>query len=59
VEVDLLKVRLFVRDRRRTELTAAGARLLADARPLLASAEALRRRVTRDYSRFTVGICPA
>lgn len=44
---DELKAQLFMRDKRSTELTAAGTQLLADARPLLASAAALRRRVTR------------
>jgi DNA-binding transcriptional LysR family regulator len=44
---DELGVQLFVRDRRTTELTPAGRQLLADAGPLLASADALRRRVTR------------
>jgi len=44
---DELHVQLFVRDRRSTELTAAGRQLLEDARPLLASADALRRRVAR------------
>lgn len=43
-------MQLFVRDRRRTELTAAGEALHADAAPLLASAEALRRRVERAAS---------
>jgi DNA-binding transcriptional LysR family regulator len=33
---DELKVQLFVRDKRATELSAAGTHLLADARPLLA-----------------------
>ena len=42
-----LKAQLFVRDKRATELTPAGRQLLADARPLLASADALRRRVGR------------
>jgi DNA-binding transcriptional LysR family regulator len=54
-----LKVQLFVRDRRSTELTAAGRQLLADARPLLDSAAAARRRVAlagRDA--FTVGFMP-
>lgn len=51
-------MRLLVRDRRRTELTPAGEQLLADTRPLLASAEALRRRVTRGHSRFTVAFMP-
>src|SRR6201990_5671 len=37
-----LRAQLFVRDQRRTELTAAGAQLLADAVPLLAEAAALR-----------------
>lgn len=58
---DELKVVLFARDRRRTELTAAGEQLLADARPLLASAEALRRRVgraARGSRSFTVGFMP-
>jgi DNA-binding transcriptional LysR family regulator len=56
-----LHVRLFERDRRSTELTAAGRQLLDDARPLLASAEALRRRVVlagRGTSTFTVGFMP-
>jgi DNA-binding transcriptional LysR family regulator len=44
---DDLKVQLFVRTKRSTELTAAGHQLLEDARPLLAAAEATRRRVTR------------
>ena len=58
---DELRVRLFVRDRRSTELTSAGRQLLDDARPLLASAEALRRRVVRagrGTSTFTVGFMP-
>lgn len=57
---DELKVQLFVRDRRATELTAAGRQLLTDARPLLASAEALRRRVVRTAkgATFTVGFVP-
>jgi DNA-binding transcriptional LysR family regulator len=52
---------LFVRDRRRTELTAAGAQLLADTVPLLAEADALRRRVGlagRGGHRFAVGFMP-
>ncbi len=56
-----LKVQLFVRDRRRTELTAAGEQLLADARPLLAGADALRLRVgraARGRHSFTVGFMP-
>jgi DNA-binding transcriptional LysR family regulator len=56
-----LKAQLFVRDRRGTELTAAGRQLLADARPLLAQADALRRRVgraARGATTFTVGFMP-
>ncbi|MET1075819.1 MAG: LysR substrate-binding domain-containing protein [Umezawaea sp.] len=56
-----LKARLFLRDKRGTELTPAGAQLLADARPLLAGAGALRRRVgraARGADRFTVGFMP-
>ncbi|WP_216895852.1 LysR family transcriptional regulator [Nocardia alni] len=58
---DELGVRLFARDRRSTELTPAGEQLLADARPLLSSAEALRRRVIRAAAgsdTFTVGFMP-
>jgi DNA-binding transcriptional LysR family regulator len=58
---DELKVQLFVRDRRATELTPAGEQLLADARPLLANATALSRRVrqaARDTTTFTVGFMP-
>ena len=44
---DELKAQLFVRDKRATELTPAGRQLLADAGPLLANADALRRRVAR------------
>jgi DNA-binding transcriptional LysR family regulator len=57
---DELKAPLFVRDRRTTELTPAGEQLLVDARPLLASAEALRRRVVRAAkgATFTVGFMP-
>ena len=56
-----LGVQLFVRDRRRTELTAAGEALFADAGPLLAGAEALRRRVgraARGTGAFTVAFMP-
>jgi DNA-binding transcriptional LysR family regulator len=56
-----LKVQLFVRDKRATELTAAGQQLLADAGPLLASAAALRRRVARAArgpGSFTIGFMP-
>lgn len=56
-----LGVRLFVRDRRRTELTPAGEALFADAAPVLAGAEALRRRVgraARGTDSFTVAFMP-
>ena len=52
---------LFRRDRRSTELTDAGRQLLADAVPLLADADALRRRVARSArgpDRFVVGFMP-
>ena len=49
---DELNSQLFVRDRRHTELTAAGQQLLEDARPLLANADALRRRVGRAAARL-------
>jgi DNA-binding transcriptional LysR family regulator len=58
---DELKVQLFVRDRRATELTPAGRQLLADARPLLANADALRHRVARAArgpGTFTIGFMP-
>jgi DNA-binding transcriptional LysR family regulator len=58
---DDLKALLFVRDKRATELTPAGAQLLAEARPLLANAAALRRRVTRvarGHATFVVGFMP-
>lgn len=58
---DELKVQLFVRDTRRTELTRAGEQLLADARPLLAGAQALERRVRRaerHQEAFVVGFMP-
>jgi DNA-binding transcriptional LysR family regulator len=58
---DELSSQLFVRDRRRTELTAAGRQLLEDARPLLANADALWRRVgraTRGSDSFAVGFMP-
>jgi DNA-binding transcriptional LysR family regulator len=42
-----LGVQLFDRDQRSTALTAAGRQLLDDARPLLAAADATRRRVQR------------
>jgi DNA-binding transcriptional LysR family regulator len=55
-----LRVKLFVRDQRGTELTLAGRQLLADAGPLLASAEAVRRRAVRAarQAAFTVGFMP-
>ncbi|WP_131737828.1 LysR family transcriptional regulator [Actinomadura roseirufa] len=58
---DELKVTLFDRDRRSTSLTPAGRQLLADARPLLAGADALTRRVrraARGPRTFTVGFMP-
>ncbi|QRP49885.1 LysR family transcriptional regulator [Amycolatopsis sp. FDAARGOS 1241] len=56
-----LHAQLFVRDRRSTELTAAGRQLLEDSRTILAAAEALRRRVAlaaRGTSTFTIGFMP-
>jgi DNA-binding transcriptional LysR family regulator len=56
-----LKVQLFVRDKRATELTAAGHQLLSDARPLLAAADGARRRAVlaaRGQGVFTVGFMP-
>jgi DNA-binding transcriptional LysR family regulator len=58
---DELKAQLFARDKRATELTPAGRQLLADARPLLANADALRRRVARaarSPGTFTIGFMP-
>jgi DNA-binding transcriptional LysR family regulator len=58
---DELKAQLFVRDKRTTELTPAGRQLLTDAGPLLAGAEALRRRVARaarGEGAFTIGFMP-
>ncbi|MCE7001932.1 LysR substrate-binding domain-containing protein [Kibdelosporangium philippinense] len=58
---DELHVRLFVRDKRSTELTAAGRQLLDDGKPLLAAAEALKRRVAqaaRGTTTFSVGFMP-
>ncbi len=58
---DELGPQLFARDRRHTELTAAGQQLLEEARPLLANAEAVRRRVgrmARGSGTFTVGFMP-
>ncbi len=56
-----LGAKLFVRTKRSTELTPAGRQLLDDARPLLASADAVRRRVAqaaRGPKTFTVGFMP-
>jgi DNA-binding transcriptional LysR family regulator len=56
-----LHVTLFRRDKRSTELTGAGRQLLSDAVPLLARADALRRRVARAArgpDRFVVGFMP-
>ncbi|MEU0464484.1 LysR substrate-binding domain-containing protein [Amycolatopsis sp. NPDC006131] len=58
---DELKTPLFVRDRRSTVLTAAGEQLLADARGLLATAEAVHRRVSAAAEAkpvLTVGFMP-
>jgi DNA-binding transcriptional LysR family regulator len=58
---DELSSQLFVRDRRHTELTGAGRQLLEDARPLLANADALRRRIGRTAhgsDSFAVGFMP-
>ncbi|MEU4197558.1 LysR substrate-binding domain-containing protein [Kribbella sp. NPDC026611] len=58
---DELRAQLFVRTKRATELTPAGRQLLDDARPLLAAAEAARRRVAqaaRGAKTFTVGFMP-
>ncbi|MFI7604452.1 LysR family transcriptional regulator [Micromonospora sp. NPDC049366] len=56
-----LRAELFVRDRRSTALTGAGRQLLADAYPLLDSAEALRRRVgqaAQGRATFTIAFMP-
>lgn len=56
-----LGVTLFRRDRQGTALTDAGAQLLDDARPILASAAAVQRRVRvvwRGERRFTIGFMP-
>ncbi|MFE4368631.1 LysR family transcriptional regulator [Streptomyces sp. NPDC056835] len=56
-----LKVQLLVRDKRATELTPAGRQLLADAVPLLAAAEATRRRLARaarGTETFAIGFMP-
>ncbi|MEU0924848.1 LysR family transcriptional regulator [Streptomyces malaysiensis] len=56
-----LGTELFDRDRRGTLLTPAGKQLLEDALPLLASAQALTRRVktaARDTPELTIGFMP-
>jgi DNA-binding transcriptional LysR family regulator len=56
-----LRVELFARSSKGTELTAAGRQLLDDARPLLASSAGLERRVrlaARGGARFTVAFMP-
>jgi DNA-binding transcriptional LysR family regulator len=56
-----LGTRLLERDRRGTELTAAGRQLLEDAVPLLAAATALERRTRlagRRTAQFAVGFMP-
>jgi DNA-binding transcriptional LysR family regulator len=56
-----LGAELFTRDRRGTALTAAGEQLLRDAKPLLANADALLRRVratSEGVTRFTIGFMP-
>jgi DNA-binding transcriptional LysR family regulator len=58
---DELRVRLFDRDRRSTELTAAGRQLLQDAPGVLAAAEGLTRRVRQAAGRtetFTIAFMP-
>ncbi|HJY01836.1 MAG TPA: LysR family transcriptional regulator, partial [Streptosporangiaceae bacterium] len=52
---------LFVRDRNGAQLTPAGTQLALEAEPLLAAAEALRRRVAqaaRKAGQFTVAFMP-
>ncbi len=56
-----LGVDVFMRDRRSTVLTPAGEQLVHDAGPLLASADALLRRVRaagESATRFTIGFMP-
>ena len=56
-----LDVELLLRDRRHTVLTPAGEELVHEATSLLASAEALRRRVraaAEGVTRFTIGFMP-
>jgi DNA-binding transcriptional LysR family regulator len=58
---DDLKVRLFDRDKRRVELTAAGESLRVDAGALIAAADAARRRAVRAAraaGTFTIGFMP-
>ena len=56
-----LHTQLFHRDRRGTELTPAGEQLLVDAKPLLANADAVLRRVRAagaGITRLTIGFMP-
>ena len=56
-----LKVKLFVRGNRGTELTAAGRALMEEARHLLPAADGARRRVldaNTGHRTFTVGFAP-
>ncbi|MGC4942703.1 LysR family transcriptional regulator [Kribbella sp. DT2] len=58
---DELKVQLFVRSKRSTELNSAGCQLLEDARAVLASAEAMRRRTVEaahPQRTFTIAFLP-
>src|SRR4051794_1546439 len=58
---DELRAQLFERTKRATELTPAGRQLLDDARPLLAAADATRRRgvqAARGSETFTIGLMP-
>src|SRR4051794_5294354 len=58
---DELRAQLFERTKRATELTPAGRQLLDDARPLLAAADATRRRVVqaaRGSKTFPIGFMP-
>ncbi|MCW2492152.1 MAG: hypothetical protein JWN47_1516 [Frankiales bacterium] len=58
---DELRVQLFRRDQRGTELTAAGAQLLEDAPDLIKQAASVRQRITRAARKggsFVVGFMP-